>query len=352
MVHGIYATDSRQLSVRSTFPILWDAEKKYGSIVTGMLRGVRSKAEIKRDEDEFARLDGNLDDERKQWSLYGLKGGLGTLTNRLEEEIRSMGVNVRLQTEAANMQVDGENVKLGISCKNGAERQILNVSQIISTLKPSELSPILPPSHHLPGLTYNPSTTVGVVNLVLPLPPHQVHPPGFGYLIPRSSNPNANPDGILGVVFDSTAVDGLESKEVSEQITKLTVMIGGPHWTTYRPDQSTITRPNRPEELENVAVSHLRKIFPHLAEVEPILVSSAIHVDCIPTYLVGHGQRLQTLHKAVHAHSQMRGKLVQLGSGYGGVGVNDCVGMAWEVVDRLIDHEESVTGLERWENWH
>jgi oxygen-dependent protoporphyrinogen oxidase len=39
MVHGIYAADSRILSVRAAFPTLWDAEEKGGgSIIRGLLR--------------------------------------------------------------------------------------------------------------------------------------------------------------------------------------------------------------------------------------------------------------------------------------------------------------------------
>ena len=100
MVHGIYAADSREMSVRSTFWRLWDAEKKWGSLVLGAIGGVKSKAELVAEKREWEEL-GELGKEREEWSLYGLQGGLGTLVNRLGDEARRRGVEVRLG-EVAN----------------------------------------------------------------------------------------------------------------------------------------------------------------------------------------------------------------------------------------------------------
>jgi oxygen-dependent protoporphyrinogen oxidase len=222
--------------------------------------------------------------------------------------------------------------------------QPLHTSHVISTIPPRKLSSLLTTSP-LPHLTHNPSTTVGVVNLVFPVPPSKIHPPGFGYLIPRSST--GNEEGVLGVVFDSTSVEGLERPEVAKAITKLTVMIGGPHWSTYRPNPSlNATDVPTPDQLTEIALRHLSKVFPI---PEPILVRSQIHRDCIPTYLVGHGARMRELHEAINAGA-WAGRLSLAGSGYGGVGVNDCVGMGWEVARGVADGE-AVTGLERWADW-
>lgn len=129
-------------------------------------------------------------------------------------------------------------------------------------------------------------------------------------------------------------------------------MIGGPHWSDYVPEaeRRQFSRPSQ-SELEKIALSHLRRTFPHLCDVEPSVVSARIHVDCIPTYLPGHGKRLRDLHEAVLSDNAWSGRLIQLGSGYGGVGVNDCVFMASEAVDMLRDSGPVVTGLERWAEW-
>ncbi|ODN77496.1 protoporphyrinogen oxidase [Cryptococcus amylolentus CBS 6039] len=340
MVHGIYATSSKQLSLRSAFPILHDAEAKYGSVVAGMLLGTKSKAARKVEADDWAEL-GELGKRREEWSLYGIKGGLGAITEKLLERVTQRGVRV----------VNGEPVRHIELSRNPEEPISLSTSarsfkssHLISALPPRLLSHLLPSSAPLPHLAHNPSTCVGVINIVLPLPPSQVHPAGFGYLVPRSS-PEKNPSGVLGVIFDSTAVPP-SPPELDGQITKLTVMLGGPYWSSYTPNSPTHSEP---ETLIPLALSHLRKTFPHLANVEPVLAVGNIHHNCIPTYLPGHGQRLRELHENIGS-GEWKGKISLVGNGYGGVGVNDCVYSGWEVATAL-GGGDRVTGLERWHDW-
>jgi oxygen-dependent protoporphyrinogen oxidase len=250
----------------------------------------------------------------------------------------------------------------------------LDTSLIVSTLTPRTLDTIIPQDCRLPHLSYNPATSVGVVNFVFPAPADTIHPAGFGYLVPRSASsvlfpienateqpPSPNPDGIIGVIFDSTSMTGVEdSPLVASHFTKLTVMMGGPHWSTYpseptMPSSPPIPIPS-PEQLPSKALAHLKKVFPHIPD--PVLSEGFIQKECIPTYLIGHGQRLRQLHETME-QSAWAGKLVLIGSGYGGVGVNDCVGMAEQTVLKLAASwstsepqvRNHVTGLERWKHW-
>lgn len=98
MVHGIYAADSRVLSVRSTFPVLWDALQAKGSLVLGLLRPGKSavREEIAKAENQaWEALGDDMNARRKTWSIYGIRGGVETLTHRLEEEVRRLGVDIR-----------------------------------------------------------------------------------------------------------------------------------------------------------------------------------------------------------------------------------------------------------------
>jgi len=220
---------------------------------------------------------------------------------------------------------------------------------LISALPPPLLQPLFPPSHPLPHLIHNPSTSVGVINLVFPLPPSSIHPDGFGYLIPRPLVPGGNPESVLGVVFDSTALPGLDSPSVEGRVTKLTVMMGGPYWSTYpsyptNPDPAP--RPILSEELLEPALKHLRRVFPILETIEPIVAEPNLHLDCIPTYLPGHHTRLRDLHRAIRT-GPWAGKLSLAGNGYGGVGVNDCIWSVEGLVKGLVGGKE-MTGLEKW----
>lgn len=73
LVHGIYAADSRKLSLRAAFPSLWNAEDRgRGSIVTGLLRAPPS-------EDDLSYDLGELQDKMRDVSVYSFKDGIGTL---------------------------------------------------------------------------------------------------------------------------------------------------------------------------------------------------------------------------------------------------------------------------------
>ncbi len=329
MIHGIYATDSRVLSVRSTFPTLWDSVAQRGSILRGLLFGTKPSSwgeKSKREEAAAWKELGVLDEERKDWSVYGFRGGIGTLVGALEKELVRRGVEIRRDEEVLGL----KRVEGGVEIRTPTTRFLS--SRIISTIPPSLLSPLLP----LPHLSHNPSSTVGVINFIFPLPPAQIHPPGFGYLIPRS-NEQDNPHGVLGVVFDSM---GVKADEV-EGVTKMTVMMGGPYWDTYRS-----TSPPPLSDLADLALSHLQTVFPSLPA--PIRSLPSLHHACIPTYLPYHGTRLRELHEAI-VGSEWKGVLSLAGCGFGGVGVNDCVGGGWAVAEGL--KEGWVSGLERWEDW-
>jgi protoporphyrinogen/coproporphyrinogen III oxidase len=185
-----------------------------------------------------------------------------------------------------------------------------NASHVVSTLSPPILNTLLPPSLPLPHLAANPSSSVTVVNLVFPPSPsgNPIHPPGFGYLIPRPSSgyDTSNP-GILGTVFDSSAL----SEQDTGRLTKLTVMLGGPH-------PLTSSHTSLPVILGHLA-SHLGHSLP-----EPLFMHTHSHVSCIPTLSVGHLAKMDEL-RAVLKASPWNGRLEIIGAGVGGVSVGDCV---------------------------
>ncbi|WWC91911.1 protoporphyrinogen oxidase [Kwoniella dendrophila CBS 6074] len=382
MVHGIYAASSKELSLRSTFPILYELENKNGSIIKGMLSSIFTRRKVKKEEEEeleILRELGEFGIESKKWSLFGIKGGLSTITNRLYQECLKNGVQFK-----SNESVDSLIVKSSSSSSNSSssassstldkikENENDDIMQIktskgeyesdfiISALSPTNLSKLLlSPEQELPYLDYNPYTSVGVVNLVYPLPSNEIHPDGFGYLIPRPKGGNTNqenPFGILGCIFDSTAIPLKFEKgfEIEGEITKFTLMLGGPYWSSYKP---ILNPPESKEELIENAIKHLEIIFPKLKThhhqgigIKPILKLGKIHWNCIPTYLPNHGKRLNELHTKIN-QSKWKNKLSLIGNGYGGVGLNDCIYSSQNVIKNLLNGNRNVTGLERWENW-
>ncbi len=163
---------------------------------------------------------------------------------------------------------------------------------------------------------------------------------GFGYLIPRSVPFEQNPERALGVVFDSDATVGQDTVAG----TKLTVMLGGHWWDGWDsyPDQ---------DEGARMALQVLQR---HLKINEP---PDRIHVglqrECIPQYTVGHEDRLATASRDLLR--TYKGKLRVAGNSYTGVGLNDCIRAARDVVKGLVAASgrfntglESFTSEKRW----
>jgi protoporphyrinogen/coproporphyrinogen III oxidase len=152
---------------------------------------------------------------------------------------------------------------------------------------------------------------VTVVNLVFPCSPSELHPAGFGYLIPRplGGYETATGAGILGTVFDSCALSA-QDKAGSKPITKLTVMCGGPYEETSLSQDYAFV-----DEL----FRHLRR-----TRVDPIHMSVHKHVHCIPLPFVGHLERMGQLKKRLE-EPPWNGQLGVIGAGVCGAGISDCI---------------------------
>lgn len=219
-----------------------------------------------------------------------------------------------------------------------------NPTHIVSALPLPVLHAITQSTTPIPHLLANPSSTVHVLNLVFPTPPREIHPPGFGYLIPRPKygypmHSGDNNPGILGVVFDSCST--WQQDEPGRNLTadewynkgshtKITVMLGGPY-PLYIP-------PCVPSSLGNSASipHHIQIILNHISThlnrfnplPSPIYYRLWRNEDCIPTYTVGHLRRINEMREMLNkdpSEGGWGGRLEIIGAGVEGVSVPDCV---------------------------
>jgi oxygen-dependent protoporphyrinogen oxidase len=174
------------------------------------------------------------------------------------------------------------------------------------------------------------AVTVMVVNLYYS-DPNILPERGFGYLIPRSIPYEQNPECALGVVFDSDAVQGQDTVPG----TKVTVMLGGHWWDGFS---------SYPDEEEGAAMAKT-VLYRHLKiDVEPDAVNVGLQKECIPQYVVGHERRMRVANGELL--QGFNGKLKVAGNSYTGVGLNDCVMAARDVVLGIKKRGGSGTGLE------
>lgn len=176
------------------------------------------------------------------------------------------------------------------------------------------------------------SVTVMVVNLFYENPA-LTQARGFGYLLPQSLPLDQNPELALGVIFDSFATPGQDDV----QGTKITVMLGG-HWWNDRVEY--------PDEEEGVRLAKALLKRQLSIEEDPREVRVSLQKDCIPQYQVGHHERMLEISRGLKR--AFKGRLRVVGSSYTGVGVNDCIRAARNLV-RDFHNGTGQTGLERFE---
>ncbi|KAI0915182.1 hypothetical protein AcV5_005483 [Taiwanofungus camphoratus] len=347
IVHGVYAADSRKLSVRAAVPFLHDLEiSGRGSVVRGALWGALKKvfSQGGRKAEDFKEVQYDLGDVRrlmKDVSVYSFREGMGMLVSALEGALNQRD-NVRI--------VKGDAV-VGLRRRASEEQGFEVATASGMTIAPSHLVSSLPlpnlyallqrslssptssssaPLAVLPHLTANPSSSVTVVNLVFPSPPgaRPLHPPGFGYLVPRpaagystdgkyESRPD-NPMGVLGTVFDSCALAEQDTDSAGRPapVTKMTVMLGGPYSSSPEPDVDSL--------LHHLSV-HLSPSPSPEPLGAPLIAQIHRHTSCIPTPTVGHVARMAELREAVRR--EWGGCAEVIGAGVGGVSVNACAEM-------------------------
>ncbi|KAI8645817.1 hypothetical protein BD408DRAFT_360758 [Parasitella parasitica] len=339
ITHGIYAGDSKQLSVKSTMRMLYDAERTSGSVVKGLLSSKPSRPVPKTEQDIVDEL---VDpDITKTTSVFGFQNGTETLSIGLKRWLQQQP-NVTIITDKQirkiDKTVDGNGVKMY------SDQVSVTVDHIISAIPSKKLDPLLTKQNSLVNLSANPSVNVAVVNFAFEEGVDLKYD-GFGFLTPHPDSPYKLPvPGTLGVVFDSNAMSGQENKQNS-RLVKMTVMMGGHMWNTTFGGAL-------PSELDpQIAFEKASKALNLYLGITDKPKFSMVNVleECIPQYTVGHELRLGELHQDIkHKYNHL---LSVTGASYLGVSVPDCVKNSRLLVQDLLDKgalgskEHVITGL-------
>ena len=333
--HGIYAGDIYQLSARSLLPSLWLYEILSGSVMRGTWHAWQRNAQIMSEWD--AAVAGYMELPKEPWteatvaarksSVFTFKNGIGELADRLVEILRANPkVQIYQQTNVENLRLHGLGRHAKIECitqdlrKSKQKKALWSFSHVISTIASRKLASIVSDRTPLPSLLPTKAVTVMVVNLFYNSP--SILPAsGFGYLLPRSLPFDQNPERALGVIFDSDASLGQDNVPG----TKLTVMLGGHWWDDFD------TYPDE-EEGARMAKAILKRHL-HITKT-PAAVRVSLQKDCIPQYGVGHEQRMGQASVELEG---FEGRLRVAGNSYTGVGLNDCVRSATDIIAGLVN---------------
>ncbi|KAM9368356.1 protoporphyrinogen oxidase [Phaethornis superciliosus] len=307
LCRGVFAGDCRALSARSCFPALFEAERRWRSVLLGLALGPGKGRGVESGLSRRARVE--------RWSQWSLRGGMQSLAEALAAFLRPRGIELHCHAPLRRLQ----------RCHDGRWQLTLadgtvTADHVISALPAAALAKVLPDEAEplARELRLIPAVSVAVVNLqykgvTLPVT-------GFGHLVPSSED-----SSLLGIVYDSVAFpqhDGTGAASV-----RLTVMLGGAWFQQSFGDPATVA----PEQLLQRAQAAVREQLG--IEPPPIRSIVRVHQACIPQYTLGHWQRTECITRFL-AEQQL--PLSLIGASYTGVSVNDCIASAKAAVGRLL----------------
>ncbi|XP_008322068.1 protoporphyrinogen oxidase [Cynoglossus semilaevis] len=308
LCRGVFAGDSKRLSIRSCLPMLYNAEQRRGSVILGMLLGsdpgpvVSSGPLAQRSIKEW-------------WSQWSLRRGMESLAETICEFLQQSG-RVELHTDAAVQHISPSASGWTIQLEDG----VVSADHIISALPAKALSSVLPSScepliRELQEINF---VTVAVVNLeyegcVLPLM-------GFGHLIPSWEDP-----AVMGIIYDSVTFP--EHNRPDGLTTRLTVMMGGAWFQDEFGSPETVTEERLLARAAEAVRIHLQ------VNTAPCWSRVVLQKDCIPQYYLGHHRRVESMCSFIKDNNL---SLSLVGASFNGVSINDVIFSGRTAVDELL----------------
>lgn len=295
-VAGVYAGDPAQLSLPAAFPRLHALEQRYGSLVTGQIRGVWEKGR-RPEQAKFA---------AKSFSFaHGLQTLIDALAARVSVHTATRATSLRREAGAIVVTVE----RAGAATEIRARAVVLAVPADRAAMLVRDFAPDA--ARALAGIPYAPVASVAGVYRRSDVA-HALD--GFGFLAPRVEQRR-----ILGTLFSSTMFGG----RVGKDRVLLTTFVGG---------QREPALPSLPEaDLVRIVSAELAALLG--ARGAPLSCAVTRWPRAIPQYTLGHLQRIGA---AGTAESALPG-LFLCASYRGGIAVGDCIASGCRTAD-MVDH--------------
>ncbi len=297
MVAGVFAGNSRRLSMKAAFPVLWDLEQKYGGLIKGMFSLMRERKS----------KGGPAGPGGKLWSL---EKGVGQLINALYRKIKD-AVDIRISQRVIHIRKEKV---WEVYTDKGVE----SFNAVVLSLPAYEAAYLLGEYPRLRGLLsridYAPITVVALGFDKKDID-HSLD--GFGFLVPASEGKQ-----ILGCLWDSSIFPNRAPKGK----VLLRAMLAGDR------------QPEVFEYPDDLSVKTVLDVLDGIMGIRsfPNKVWVFRHSKGIPQYRLGHVE----LVNAIETEGKSLGGLFFCSNAYRGVGLNDCVGSAARVSREVVHYLE------------
>ena len=337
IVAGIHAGDPEQMSVQATFPMFLDMERRYRSLIAGMIRRRRARAR--------AAADLHASAPRRPRSYFlSFRTGLADLVDAVVADLPADRLRTGLAVAALSVEpagvsgacgapapgadcadgargaAGGDHPRYRLRLSNGTERVVDAVVLAGPAFAAAELLQEIDPAAaaDLASIAYVSTATVSLAyrraDVAQPL-----H--GFGFVVPR-----AEERGIMAGTFSSLKFSGRAPAD--GVLVRAFVGRAGREDTAGLPD----------DELVKLVRGELASIVGLRAD--PLFTRIFRWPRGMPQYRVGHRRLIDTIETAVAGRPG-----IEIAGGYlHGIGIGDCIREGAAAADRVAAHVRCEVG--------
>ncbi|XP_065628517.1 protoporphyrinogen oxidase, mitochondrial isoform X2 [Quercus suber] len=323
-VAGTSAGDPESLSIRHSFPDLWNLEQRFGSIIAGLLQSKISAKRVKSGETK-----GTLEKKKPQRGSFSFHGGMQTLTDMLCKELGKDDVKLNSKVLSLSYSCDGksalENWSVSYASDHDKHLQGLSVDAVIMTAPLSNVKEMkitkrgtLFPLDILPEVTYMPVSV-----LITAFKKENVKRPleGFGVLVPSKEQQNGLKT--LGTLFSSM----MFPDRAPNDLYLYTTFVGGSR-------NSDLAKAST-DELKKIVSSDIKQLLG--AEGEPTFVNHFYWSKAFPLYGRNYGSVLE----AIETIEKNLPGFFYAGNHKGGLAVGKAIASGCKAADLVISYLES-----------
>jgi oxygen-dependent protoporphyrinogen oxidase len=291
LVAGIHAGEPESMSIKSSFPRFVDMEKKYRSLILGMLKMRRMLKGTGRDVSLFMTF----------------KSGLYELIEKLVEVIDPGSIRTNALVRGIKKQGNLFTLHLNDGSIFQCDAIVLALPSYVSGSILKDINPGL--SKILGSIPFVSTATISLAyekkNFSHPLN-------GYGFVIPRTEKRK-----IMAVTWTSSKFP----YRVPDGFVMLRTFVGG----VYNRNMVSMSD----EELLKIVTDELRSIMG--ISTRPYLYRIFRWHNSMPQYTVGHEEKI----KKIDEELEKLPGLFLTGSSYKGIGISECIKNAGEVAERI-----------------
>ena len=296
MLGGIYTADPEALSMQAALPRFVEMEKKYGSVMKGILATMASQGGV----------------SGARYSLFGsFKNGMSTLVNTLAQNLTHTQIHLQCNVQSLTFE---PSTKKWVLRTNDREVKFDHVALAIAPFQIAKF---------LTGLTLEEQKLLQSIHYASSAVFHfgfkeeqiQNKPSAVGFIVPNRENKHFIACSFVSDKYEHRAPQGY---------VLVRAFCGGALQEKHLDMDA--------HQLRNLVLQELRPILG--IQGEPVLEDYAKWPQSMPQYTMGHIQRIESIRSTLSRFPNLH----LLGNGYGGVGIPDLIDHAHQLVNQTMKY--------------